>query len=116
MTVDIINKQYIFNVNIDGNGNQTVNADIVSKQLIVSVNISKGGKGDNGLSAYEIALENGFVGTESEWLESLKGQDGQDGQNGTNGVDGVNGVDGTDGQDGQDLTLSDFNVVEENVF
>lgn len=27
-------------------------------------------KGD---SAYEIAVENGFVGTEAEWLESLKG-------------------------------------------
>ena len=26
-------------------------------------------------SAYEIAVENGFTGTESEWLESLKGQD-----------------------------------------
>ncbi len=25
----------------------------------------------NGLSAYEIALANGFVGTEAEWLESL---------------------------------------------
>lgn len=26
-------------------------------------------------NAYQIAIENGFVGTESEWLESLKGQD-----------------------------------------
>ena len=26
----------------------------------------------NGLSAYEIAVENGFKGTEVEWLESLK--------------------------------------------
>lgn len=30
-----------------------------------------------GLSAYEIAVENGFVGTEKEWLESLKGESGQ---------------------------------------
>ena len=28
-----------------------------------------------GKSAYQIAVENGFEGTESEWLESLKGQD-----------------------------------------
>ena len=28
--------------------------------------------GDNGKSAYEIALVHGFVGTEEEWLESLK--------------------------------------------
>ena len=27
----------------------------------------------NGKSAYEIALDNGFVGTESEWLLSLSG-------------------------------------------
>lgn len=28
-----------------------------------------------GYSAYEVAVENGFEGTEEEWLESLKGQD-----------------------------------------
>lgn len=31
---------------------------------------------DVGKSAYEIAVQNGFVGTEKEWLESLKGKDG----------------------------------------
>lgn len=34
-----------------------------------------------GLSAYELAVQNGtFSGTEEEWLASLKGQDGEDGQ------------------------------------
>ncbi len=33
---------------------------------------SKGAK-----SAYDIAVDNGFVGTEAEWLESLKGEDGK---------------------------------------
>ena len=33
-----------------------------------------------GLSAYEIAVKNGFVGTEQEWLDSLKGKDGELGQ------------------------------------
>ena len=28
-------------------------------------------------SAYDIAVENGFVGTEAEWLESLKGEKGE---------------------------------------
>lgn len=28
----------------------------------------------HGLSAYELAVKNGFEGTEQEWLESLKGQ------------------------------------------
>ena len=32
-------------------------------------------KGNDGLSAYQIAVQNGFVGTEKEWLESLKGGD-----------------------------------------
>lgn len=34
--------------------------------------------GIQGKSAYEIAVENGFEGTEEEWLESLKGKDGKD--------------------------------------
>jgi hypothetical protein len=41
-----------------------------------------GGAGSAGKSAYELAVENGFVGTEQEWLESLKGQDGADGADG----------------------------------
>ena len=32
-------------------------------------------KGADGLSAYQVALNNDFVGTEQEWLESLKGKD-----------------------------------------
>lgn len=32
--------------------------------------------GLDGRSAYEIACEHGYVGTEEEWLESLKGKDG----------------------------------------
>ena len=38
-----------------------------------------GTNGQDGKSAYDIAVEQGFVGSEQEWLESLKGQDGQDG-------------------------------------
>lgn len=35
-----------------------------------------------GKSAYEIAVENGFEGTEQEWLESLKGITPHIGENG----------------------------------
>jgi hypothetical protein len=38
-----------------------------------------GGVGPAGLSAYEIAVEHGFVGTEADWLASLQGADGTDG-------------------------------------
>lgn len=37
---------------------------------------SSGDGGKDGASAYEIALANGFKGTEEEWLESLQGKDG----------------------------------------
>lgn len=45
-------------------------------------------EGSDGKSAYEIAVENGFIGDESAWLASLKGADGSNGSNGTNGVNG----------------------------
>jgi hypothetical protein len=35
-----------------------------------------GADGANGLSAYEVAVLNGFVGTQEEWLLSLAGEDG----------------------------------------
>lgn len=38
--------------------------------------------GQDGKSAYEIALVNGFEGTEQEWLLSLKGEKGDDGNPG----------------------------------
>lgn len=40
---------------------------------------------ENGKSAYEIAVDNGFVGSETEWLESLKGDKGDTGATGTTG-------------------------------
>lgn len=39
------------------------------------------------VTAYDIAVKNGFVGTEQEWLESLKGADGKNGLNGRDGED-----------------------------
>lgn len=38
-----------------------------------------GQDGSPGESAYEVAVRNGFSGTEAEWLESLKGTDGSTG-------------------------------------
>lgn len=44
-----------------------------------------------GKSAYDIAVENGFIGTEYEWLESLKvkGDKGDKGETGDQGLAGV---------------------------
>ena len=33
-----------------------------------------------GKTAYDVAVKNGFTGTEKEWLETLQGMDGQDGK------------------------------------
>lgn len=63
--------------------------------------IQSASKGTDGKSAYEIAVEHGFVGTETEWLESLKGVDGKEGVNGKDGCDGRNGADGLPGKDGK---------------
>lgn len=63
-----------------------------------------GKDGQNGLSAYELAVQEGFAGTLAEWLVSLKGADGKDGtdgKDGVNGNDGTNGIDGKDGADGK---------------
>jgi len=86
-----------------------------------------GSRGADGKSAYEVALQNGFTGTEADWLTSLKGQKGdtgakgergekgeagetgekgEKGDTGTPGKDGVNGTDGKDGADGFSPTVT----------
>lgn len=51
-----------------------------------------GPRGADGLSAYEVALANGFQGNEQDWLASLKGEPGVQGPAGTDGVDGTAGT------------------------
>ena len=48
--------------------------------LLSTVADSQGAKGNDGDSTYEIALSLGFVGSESEWLASLKGAKGDKGE------------------------------------
>lgn len=44
---------------------------------------TNGADGTNGLSAYQIAVNGGYTGSESEWLASLKGADGLPGKDAT---------------------------------
>lgn len=53
-----------------------------------------GPAGADGESAYQIAVDNGFTGTETEWLASLKGADGDPGPAGADGAAGTPGTDG----------------------
>ena len=56
--------------------------------------------GEDGASAYEIAVSDGFVGTEAEWLASLKGAKGDQGDQGIQGIQGAAGADGAKGDQG----------------
>ena len=76
--------------------------DLYTQLLKKLSEMQTGANGKDGRSAYEIAIENGFVGTVAEWLESLKGRDGIDGKDGKDGADGLPGKDGTNGKDGKD--------------
>lgn len=67
-------------------------------------------------SAYVIALEHGFIGSEDEWLASLKGAKGEKGEQGIQGIQGEkgqNGKDGTNGTNGIDgigITNAEINT------
>ena len=74
--------------------------DLYTQLLKKLSEMQTGANGKDGRSAYEIAIENGFVGTVAEWLESLKGRDGIDGKDGLPGKDGKDGADGLPGKDG----------------
>ena len=63
VTIDQANKHWL----IDG-----VDTNIVAEG-------TKGADGSNGKSAYEIALETGYVGSKEDWITSLKGEDGAEG-------------------------------------
>ena len=53
-----------------------------------------------GYSAYEVAVQNGFVGTEQEWLASLVGPQGPTGSQGPQGEVGPTGPQGETGATG----------------
>ena len=62
------------------------------EQTPVSGSGTPGPRGADGLSAYEVALANGFQGNEQDWLASLKGEPGVQGPAGNDGVDGSAGT------------------------
>lgn len=72
------------------------------KKEIIEAAKQEVAEGAQGKSAYEVALDNGFVGTEEEWLASLVGPAGEIGPVGPQGVPGVPGRDGEQGLPGRD--------------
>lgn len=99
-------------------------AEIDSKiAKIQTVKGDKGDQGENGKSAYELAKEEGYTGTQKQWLDSLKGTAGKSayqiakdnglagdetkwleslkGERGATGAAGAPGVQGPQGEPGQ---------------
>ena len=64
-------------------------------------NGANGEKGTDGKSAYQIAVEQGYQGSESDWLSSLKGEKGDTGERGEKGDTGLQGEKGETGQQGE---------------
>ena len=60
----------------------------------------QGQNGKDGKSAYEIAVEHGFTGTEEEWLAALQGATGAQGEKGDKGDTGATGAQGEKGDKG----------------
>lgn len=54
---------------------QDINVDVAETSQNISVEVSST-RGDAGYSAYQIAVMNGYVGTEEQWLASLQGTSG----------------------------------------
>ena len=73
-------------------------------QTIVKTAIEALPEPEDGKSAYDIAVDNGFVGSETKWLESLHGADGEKGDKGDPGQQGIQGEKGDPGADGKDGT------------
>lgn len=59
-----------------------------------------GEQGEAGKSAYQLAIDLGYVGTMEDWIASLHGQDGAPGAQGEKGETGEQGVQGPPGAKG----------------
>jgi len=58
--LEVNHREYTININ----SIKSQQLEISSRPILI--------KGERGLSAYEIAVNNGFIGTEQQWLDSLK--------------------------------------------
>ena len=78
----------------DGDGSKFLSDDGAYKEITTTGTgvAIQGPKGDDGKSAYQIAVDNGYVGTESEWVTSLKGEKGDTGAQGPKGDKGADGT------------------------
>lgn len=79
---------------------------VAGRDGVRGVNGINGRDGIDGLSAYQIAVQNGFVGSNSEWLNSLKGAAAAKGEDGDRGWSPVFKTESSEG--GSYLKLIDW--------
>ena len=93
---------------------QTFNVQLMEARSTIDtdMNQSSSSGGKNGLSAYEIAVKNGFKGSETEWLASLVGPPGPQGIQGDAGPRGEKGEKGDTGDPGPQYVLTDSDKTE----
>lgn len=84
--------------------------DIEINTNVSNIGVEVEKAGPVGLSAYQVAVKNGFVGTEQEWLDSLVGEKGEKGDTGDTGDTGEPGRDGV-----IQYTAGDNITIENNV-
>ena len=97
-----INKNFKVKNGLDVSGNTTIQGTITATTFIGDGSGLTNVGSSSGLSAYQIAVNNGFVGTEQQWLDSLVGSDGPTGATGPQGVQGIQGETGPTGSQGND--------------
>lgn len=83
---------------IQGHNKSWVTAKEIQQYTISG--IEGGGVGQDGASAYQLAVDSGFQGSLEEWLISLKGEKGEQGERGLQGPQGVQGIQGLQGEVG----------------
>lgn len=89
-------QRLIFWADIHGNNGDTIHLD----DLVPAQAPGGGTTGTPGESAYEIAVDQGFTGTVTQWLASLIGPAGPTGATGPGGATGTTGTTGPKGDTG----------------
>lgn len=102
-------------VALPGNEGKNESQFIASLKGADGKNGTNGEDGADGDSAYEIAQQHGFVGTETDWVASLKGEDGEVGQ-------GINVIDTVSTEDFEEIkreglsNVGDAYIVKDRIY
>lgn len=105
-------KNAILKKGVDGLPIPNSRIEVLLWELCTQLSQSGGNQGPAGKSAYQLAVESGFEGTQEEWLNSLKGPQGPAGKTGATGPQGAAGKNGTTPVKGVDYwTASDIEEI-----